>query len=289
LLQSIIINEPALQLTDERESNQSALFNSLANKDEKTILIVEDEQSIRYLLKDLLCEYYTVYEAGNGCAALDLLKNVTPDLIICDVMMPDMNGLELCKVIKTTPKTCHIPFVILSAKGTTEQKAEGYEAGADAYIPKPFRTDYLLVRVKKLINYQQRLHELFASHHYAFGLPETGINSTDKKFLEKTIQVIDEHIEVEDMDSAFLEEKLGLSRMQLYRKLKSLCNMTPAELIKNMRLEFAAGLLIKTELSVSEIFYKSGFNNQSYFYREFKKKYTLSPNGYRANFKSPVA
>jgi len=289
LLQSIIINEPALQLADVNESNKSAMFNSLANKDEKSILVVEDEQSIRYLLKDLLCEYYTVYEAENGRTALELLKNITPDLIICDVMMPDMNGLELCKIIKTTPKTCHIPFIILSAKGTTEQKSEGYEAGADAYIPKPFRTDYLLVRVRKLINYQQRLHELFASNHYVSDLSETGINPKDKKFLEKTMRAIEDHIDMEDMDSAFLEENLGISRMQLYRKLKSLCNMTPAELIKNVRLEFAAGLLVKTELSVSEIFYKSGFNNQSYFYREFKKKYSLSPNAYRANFKSPVA
>ncbi len=289
MLQSIVLNQPGLQSVDITGNNKATLLNSLTNGDKKSILIVEDEQSIRYLLKDILCEDYNVYEAENGNAALELLKHITPNLIICDIMMPDMDGLELCQIVKTTPKTCHLPFILLSARGTIEQKSEGYEAGADAYIPKPFRTEYLLIRIRKLLDYQHRLHALLAENHHTFSLPENGVNQEDKKFLEKIIQIIEENMEKEDMDSNFLEERMAMSRMHLYRKLKSLSNMTPAELIKNVRLQSAATSLVTSELSVSEIFYKSGFNNQSYFYREFKKKFTFSPNAYRANYKSPVA
>jgi YesN/AraC family two-component response regulator len=202
-------------------------------------------------------------------------------------MMPDLNGLELCNIVKTTPATCQIPFVILSARGTLEQKTEGYECGADAYIPKPFQTEHLLVRVHKLLEYREKLHSIFTEQHKAAShLEESDIKDSDKNFIEKVLNVIEENIDA-DLDSAFLEKALNLSRIQLYRKIKTLSNMTPTELVRHVRLQKSALLLKSSDLTVSEIFYRTGFNNKTYFFREFKKMYNCSPNAYRAQHRLP--
>jgi len=192
-----------------------------------------------------------------------------------------MNGLELCDKVKNAAGTCHIPFIILSARGTIDQQTEGYEAGADAYLPKPFYADHLQVRVRKLLEYRQRLHEIFKRDHPLGQLEETGMPDADKQFLQELVQVIEDRMDEEGLNAEALEKQLLLSKMQLYRKLKTLTNMTPAEFIRYIRLKQAARLLVKTQLTVAEIFYKTGFNNQSYFFREFKKMYHCSPNEYR--------
>jgi signal transduction histidine kinase/DNA-binding response OmpR family regulator/ligand-binding sensor domain-containing protein len=277
--------------TDEQtilKNNKQAVLNSVENQEKKSILIVEDEPSIRYLLKDILKDIYNVYEAENGKKALDIVRKITPNLIISDIMMPDMSGLEVCNIIKNTPETCHIPFIILSARGTIEQKNEGYEAGADAYIPKPFHSENLLLRIRKLLEYQQRLHDLFNKDQSPIKIPDVGMKDNDKEFLEQTIALIEEKMDDESLDAVYLQDKLGMSKANFYRKLKSLSNMTPSELIKSIRLQQATSLLKNSELTVSEIFYKTGFSNQSYFFREFKKKYNCSPAEYRANHKLPL-
>jgi AraC-like DNA-binding protein len=198
--------------------------------------------------------------------------------------MPDMDGLEVCNIVKNTPATCHIPFIMLSARGTDEQKMEGYEAGADAYIPKPFRSEHLLVRIRKLLEYQHRLHEMFRHDGVADKIPASGMKEEDKQFLKRTIDLITAHLDQEDLDAAFIEKQLGMSKAHFYRRLKALSGMTPGEMIKSIRLEQAAHLLQSSDLTVLEIFYQTGFNNQSHFFREFKKKYNASPNDYRARF-----
>jgi len=270
------------------ENNKKALLDSLQPVNKKIVLIVEDDPSIRFLLSDILNEYYIVYEAGNGKEAVGIMKTAIPHLIVSDVMMPDMDGLELCKIVKSTPETCHIPFVMLTARGGLEQKIEGYELGADAYLPKPFHAEHLLVRIKKLISYQERLHELFSKEQLPLKLKEEGLKDGDKVFLESLVKTIESNLDHEELDAAFLEEKMMMSKMQLYRKLKALANMTPGELIRTVRLQQAAILLRNTNLSVSEVFYQTGFNNESYFFREFKKKYNASPNEFRASQRLPV-
>lgn len=269
------------------ENNKQAVLTALDKQEKKSILIIEDEPSIRFLLKDILKDTYNIYEASNGKKALEIVRKVIPNLIVSDVMMPDMSGLEVCNIIKSTPETCHIPFVILSARGTMEQKTEGYEAGADAYIPKPFQTEHLLVRIRKLLEYQQRLHDLFNKEQSPIKIPDVGMKDGDKEFLEQIITLIEVHLDDENLDAVMLEEKLGMSKANFYRKLKALSNMTPGELIKNIRLQHAATLLENSDFSVSEIFYKTGFSNQSHFYREFKKKYNCSPAEYRAGYRLP--
>lgn len=288
LLRSITASNDDPEQLSTKENNKRALIAGLEQTEKKFILIVEDEPAIRYLLKDLLEENYIVYEAENGKQAIELMMIITPHLIISDVMMPEINGLELCNKVKNSAETCHIPFILLSARSSIEQKTEGYDAGADAYIPKPFDTMHLLVRVRKLLEYRQRLHDIFKDENPIAGLEEKNLADEDKRFLDKLVQVIEENMEDTEMDVFYLESKMSVSRMQIYRKLKTLSNMTPGEFIKHIRLHHTVHLLQTTQLSVSEIFYRSGFNNQSHFYREFKKRFQCSPSEYRAQQKIHV-
>ncbi|SDK26441.1 Signal transduction histidine kinase [Pedobacter sp. ok626] len=281
LLRAITANTDSETKLSTKENNKRSLMEELGQVEKKTILIVEDESAIRYLLKDVLEENYILYEAENGRAAIELLKFVSPNLIISDVMMPDIDGLEFCAKVKNSPDTCHIPFILLSARTAMEQKTEGYDAGADAYIPKPFDTMHLLVRVKKLLEYRERLHDIFKKDGAVISLGEKNLVDADKQFLNQLVEIIESNIEDINLDATYLESKLALSRMQLYRKLKSLSNMTPPEFIKHIRLQRTVLLLQNTQLTISEIFYRSGFNNQSYFFREFKKRYKCSPSEYR--------
>lgn len=268
------------------ENNKKALVKSFEQEDKKMILVVEDEQRIRYLIKDILQEQYIVYEAATGKEALSVIRRITPDLIISDIMMPDFDGLQLCRVIKSTPESCHIPFVILSARGTIEQQTEGYELGADAYIPKPFQTEHLLVRLQKLLEYREKLHLFFNNSKLADQLDVNDIKDSDKYFIEKVVGIIEDNL-LEELDGAFLENALNLSKIQLYRKIKTLSNMSPTELIRHVRLQKSAVLLTTSDLTVSEIFYRTGFNNKTYFFREFKRVYNCSPNAYRAKHRLP--
>src|SRR5690606_2542977 len=152
---------PATHSLDSAACNKVALLEKLTEAHKKSILVVEDEQVIRFLIREILKAYYIVYEAADGLEAISVLQQHPPDLIISDVMMPGMDGLTLCNKVKNTPATCHIPFIILSAKGTLEQRNEGYEVGADAYIAKPFHASHLLIRVKNLFEQRARLHKRF--------------------------------------------------------------------------------------------------------------------------------
>ena len=261
------------------ENNKRAIIEQLSpDNSRKNILVVEDEPGIRYLLRDILKDHYTIYEAENGKEALDLMANVIPDLIISDIMMPDMDGLTLCNKVKNAPATCQIPFIILSAKGSVEHKTEGYEVGADAYIAKPFHIAHLMVRIRKLLEYRQRMHDLFRNNE---NITTADMPDTDKEFIQHLVRIIEEKLDEPELNAAILEKELAMSKMQLYRKLKTMTNMTPGEFIKHIRLKHAAHLLTSTQFTVSEIFYRTGFNNQSYFFREFKKRYLCAPNEYR--------
>ncbi|WP_316795267.1 two-component regulator propeller domain-containing protein [Pedobacter agri] len=263
------------------ENNKVALIDDLKGFAPSSILIVEDDASLRFLIRNILKDLYVVYEAENGKSALEFLKNNTPDIIISDVMMPDMDGLELCKHIKTAPATCHIPFIMLSAKGTEESKIEGYETGADAYISKPFHVNYLQMRVRKLLDYRNRMNHLIKDRNINNQFVDVDLEQGDKEFLNALVKAVEDNLAEPDLDASKLEDVLCISKMQLYRKLKTLAGMTPSEFIKRIRLKHAAVLLQNSKLNVSEIFYLTGFNNKSYFFREFKKIYHLAPNDYR--------
>ncbi|MEO5892164.1 MAG: response regulator, partial [Ferruginibacter sp.] len=271
------------------ENNKQAIIDNLEENKRKNVLVVEDDPDIRFLLKDILKDEYIVHEACDGIKALELIEKVIPDIVICDVMMPHMNGLELCNKMKNAPATCQVPFVILSARGSEDHHMEGYEVGADAYIAKPFHTAHLKLRVRKLLEYRQKLLDLFKNEGAAELLGESDLAAGDKEFLTRLVQVIDEHLNEPELSALFLEKTFSMSKMQLYRKLKTMTGMTPGEFIKNIRLKQAAQLLATTSLNVTEIFYRTGFNNQSYFFREFRKRYNCAPNEYRERQFSPLS
>lgn len=272
-------NDDPHQISTE-EINKRAIIEEIRDEKKHSILIVEDEPGIRYLLNDILKNTYVIYEAGNGREALDLMQQVTPDCIISDVMMPDMDGLEFCNRVKNAPATCQIPFVMLTARGSIEHSIEGYESGADEYIAKPFHVKYLQVRIRKLLEYREKLNEIFSSNSQ-IDLSRSDLPDADKEFVSSLVGIIENHLDDVELNASVLEKELAMSKMQLYRKLKTMTNMTPAEFIKHIRLKHAAHMLASTQLTVSEIFYKTGFNNQSYFYREFRKRYQCAPNEYR--------
>ncbi|WEK19635.1 MAG: two-component regulator propeller domain-containing protein [Candidatus Pedobacter colombiensis] len=269
------------EMSTAEAENKNSLIDDLQQSDKPSILLVEDEPELRYLIKNVLKDQYVIYEAGTGVEAQAFLQKTLPALIISDVMMPDMNGLELCRVVKQTPAWAQIPFVILSARGSEDNKAEGYELGADAYIPKPFQINYLHVRIRKLLDYRARMQSLIKDQHITNQFMDADIADTDKKFLESLLKVIENNLNEPELNASTIEDALAISKMQLYRRLKSLAGMTPAEFIKRIRLKHAADMLIASQYTVSEIFYRTGFNNKSYFFREFKKIYHCAPNEYR--------
>ena len=202
-----------------------------------------------------------------------------PDLIISDWMMPLKNGIELCQSIKTTANTSHIPVIILTSKSSNESKLMGLETGADDYITKPFNANLLAVRVKNILENRKKLRELF-SISPKIKAREITLNSFDEHFIERVIKIVEDNISNVNLDIAFLEEELKMSNMQMYRKLKSLTNLSGNEFIKNIRLKRAVQLLESENYNIAEVAYKVGFNDPSYFTRIFKKQYGKVPSEY---------
>lgn len=254
-------------------------------KQQPTILIVEDDKEIHIFLKQLLDENYTILTASNGLEALEIMETKIPDLIISDVMMPIMDGVELCKKVKSDLLTCNIPFIMLTAKESVLHRIEGLESGANSYIPKPFYPKHLQIRIQKLLEEKENIGRHFLQDQQFTSL--TLNNTTSQKdFIREVIEVIRKSIDDENLQSALIEKTLGISTSNLYRKTKDVFNLSPGELIRIIRLKYAAELLRKDEMTVSEVCYKSGFNNRSYFYREFKKVYSTTPKNYQMDYKN---
>ncbi|MEE9363685.1 MAG: two-component regulator propeller domain-containing protein [Cellulophaga sp.] len=268
--------------SDEAHSKISTLESILSER--KTVLIVEDKKEIHTLLNELLKEKYAILSAYNGIEALEIIKTKIPDIIISDVMMPEMDGIELCTKIKGDNKTCHIPFIMLTAKTSVMHRIEGLESGANSYIPKPFHPDHLLVRIQKLIEEKELILRHFTQDTFNENLFHLPIQNEDKNLMVKVISIIRNNIDNENLQSSYLEKELGISSSQLYRKVKQISGFSLGDLIRTVRLKHAAELLRKSTLTVSQVCYQSGFNNRSYFYREFKKMYHTTPKNYQLQF-----
>ena len=281
-LKNILEENP---IKSDETPNKIASLEELAD-DRKVILIVEDEKDIHTLLNELLSEKYKLIIAYNGLEAIKIIEDIIPDIIISDVMMPFMDGVELCKKVKTNLKTCHVPFIMLTAKDSVVHRIEGIESGANSYIPKPFYPDHLLIRIQKLLEEKELISRYFKQDTLVENLSDLPINNDEKDFIKKVIELIRTNIDNENLQSLFIEKELGISNSQLYRKTKQLFSLSPGDLIRTIRLKYAAELLRKNKLTVSEVCYQSGFNNRSYFYREFKKLYDLTPKNYQLKYKA---
>lgn len=259
---------------------------TLINKHTKeiSILIVEDEKDIRHLLKDILSPFYNVVEAIDGKQAMEIIMENHPDIIISDIMMPNIDGIEMIKKLKNNEKLKHIPIISISAKTSTEDKLEAYEYGADLYITKPFHPKYILVAVRNLIKKQELLKDYYRSSASAITVMDgLEIHKDDEKTINEIIKFVHDNMEDEALSPADIADFMHISKATLYRYIREMINSTPSEFIRKIRLEHAAKLLLTTKLTASEVMYKCGFSNKSYFYREFKKIYNSTPVGYREN------
>lgn len=248
---------------------------------QKTVLVVEDNDDFRsFLVSELRRHYATVIEANDGVSGALMAEEQEPDIVVSDVMMPRMSGTDLCRRIKENIATSHIPVVLLTAWSTAEGEAEGYKAGADAYIAKPFDMDVLLVRIANLLERQQKRRDDF-SHSPSLDAKALTDSTADSELLQKIIGLIEQHIDDTDYTIDTLARDVLMSRMSFYRKMKALTGETPADFIRTVRLKQAAKLLREGRMNVSEVCYATGFNSPQNFSRHFREMFGVLPSQYR--------
>ncbi|SDK98468.1 Signal transduction histidine kinase [Catalinimonas alkaloidigena] len=265
---------------------EDAFPTPLTTDDEQVplLLIVEDNTEVRRYIRESFDTLYRVEEAVHGQEGLNKAIQLVPDLIISDLMMPRMDGIELCRRLKTDERTSHIPVVLLTARASVESRLDGLETGADDYITKPFHPQELRVRVRNLVESRRKLRERFGKEvvkrEVKLEPSEIAVTSSDERFLQNAIGVVEKHMGNPDFAVDTFEQEMALSKMQLYRKLKALTNQSPNEFIRTLRLKRAATLLGAQSGTVSEIAYEVGFNNLSYFSKCFKELFDVTPSEY---------
>ena len=251
----------------------------IADIERSLVLIVEDNEDIQNYLFDSLINNYELKLANNGEEGVNLALKYMPDLIITDVMMPIMDGIELCKIVKTNVQISHIPVIMLTAKTSAQHTIEGLEMGADRYIPKPFNIEVLQAHIKNLINNRKLLRDKFKSGK-EYDPSQLNINITDKTFFDKLSHIITENIAESAFNVEMLSNKMGMSRRNLQLKLKSVTGMSPLEFIRSVKLNHAAKMLKETELNITEIAYQAGFSSAEHFRKSFKEKFGVAPSKY---------
>lgn len=278
-----VVEEPSADLVQEPRITQQTVVEELEDmeteeqipdENKECILIIDDNADVRDYVKSLLKEEYTVIEAPDGRAGLKKAMKYVPDAIICDVMMPVMDGLECCRKLKTELQTSHIPVMLLTACSLDEQRIQGFECGADSYISKPFNSKLLLVRLRNLMDNHKRLKQFFGDKTT---LSKEPVSDVDKGFVDRFRELIEENLADSELSVEDLGSKMGLSRVQLYRKIKALTNYSPNELVRIARLKKAASLLASSEKTISEITYEVGFTSPSYFIKCYKDYFGESP------------
>ena len=282
----LIVSNETKPLSDLHENEQL----SENEKPEHTkvaplILVVEDNDELRHFLKKSLKKKYRVAEAENGLVGWNKVEHLMPDFIIADLLMPEMDGLELTKMIKSDSRTSHIPVILLTAVTDLESKVAGMKAGADDYITKPFSSEFLQARIENLMMQRLQLQHYYRSQYISIKpnltLPPLEMKSQEEQFMQNLIKLMNENMENFDLNIEHLASELNMSRTVFFNKLKSLTGFSPVEFVREIRLERAAEYIRKSELSVSEISYKVGIEDPRYFSRCFKQKFGTTPSEYR--------
>lgn len=244
------------------------------------ILLVEDNKELLLLMKNSLSGRYHIFTSGNGKKALSIIKEQDIQIIVSDIMMPEMNGLELCKTVKENLETSHISVIILTAKNSMEDRINCYNAGADGYIAKPFNMKLLEARINNLVQKQKSKQKDFKSD-VDLNLSTLEYQSIDEQFLTTAIEIIQNHIDKPDFDISILAQSLNVSKSSLYRKIKSMTGLSPLEFVRNIRLKQACRLLKDKSVSISEVAYASGFSDPKYFAQCFKTEFNLTPSEFQ--------
>ena len=274
-----MVNESDLQYIDDGERKSGKVQQLVSeNTNRPTILVIDDNNDIRQYEHTLLQDDYIVLEAVDGKEGLEIARKEVPDLVICDVMMPVMDGLEFTEQLKTGTATSHIPVIMLTAKNLEEHRAEGYEHGADSYITKPFHSKVLLARIENLLKQRKLLKKLFQGSQVAEQeIAESHLEDRDKQFLKQLHAIIQQNLSDSEFSVEDIGKQIGLSRVQLYRKVKAMTGSSVVDLLRKARLAKAKRLLETRSMSVSEVAYDVGFSAPSYFTKCFKEEYGILP------------
>lgn len=256
------------------------------NNSKNVVLVVDDNREITDYIYDSLIDAYQVITASNGKEGFEVACDKVPDMVISDVMMPVMGGIEMCKMLKEDVRTCHIPIILLTAKGSLQDKSEGYDAGADSYLTKPFSGSLLKSRLKNLVDTRKTLTDsytkIFNDKKQFF---KDSTNQLDRDFLDKLTKVIEKNLEDEEMNISQIASEMNMSHSTLYRKIKALTELTANEYIRKVRMKVAEELLISNKYTISEIMYQIGINSKSYFRQCFKDEFGISTSEYLKNLK----
>ncbi|HEY5508462.1 MAG TPA: response regulator, partial [Paludibacter sp.] len=247
------------------------------------MLVVDDNEDFRDYISALFTETYRILKAEDGEVAHKIILEKMPDIIICDVMMPKMDGLELCRLLKKDIRVSHIPIILLTAKAGEENKYRGLEAGAEDYIAKPFNMEMLSLKVTRIIERQKKTREQF-KRKVDITTEDVEITSMDEKFVKKAVGLVESNIASSEFLVEDLCREMGMSRVYFYKKILALTDKTPSEFIRFIRLKHAADLLEKSQMFVNEVAYQVGFNDPKYFRKYFKDEYGVSPNEYKKKF-----
>jgi len=250
------------------------------NRDNRPILlIVEDNRDVREFVKDNLDDEYYVLKADNGEKGVEIALKHIPDIIVTDIMMPVMDGYELCTRLKQNLKTSHIPIIMLTARASEEHQLEGINTGADSYMPKPFEIKMLKAQIKNLLENRKKIRKKY-SNDFILEPSDVDYNSMDEEFLKKTIELIELNISDPDLSIEKLSADLNMSRSQMYRKVKALTDLSPVEFVRTIKIKRAAQLIRKRSHNISEIAYMVGFSDINYFRRCFKQIFGMTPSKY---------
>ena len=274
-----VVDESVLQYIDDGDRSRGKVQQLVnENTNRPTVLVIDDNTDIRQYERTLLQDEYIVLEAADGKEGLSVATKEVPDLVICDVMMPVMDGLEFTEQLKTNTATSHIPVIMLTAKNLEEHRAEGYEHGADSYITKPFNSKVLLARIENLLRQRQLLKHLYqGSQEAEKEISESHLEDRDKQFLKQLQTIIQQNLSDSEFGVEDMGQQIGLSRVQLYRKVKAMTGSSVVDLLRKARLAKAKRLLETRSMSVSEVAYEVGFSAPSYFTKCFKEEYGMLP------------
>lgn len=274
-----VVDESVLQYIDDGDRSRGKVQQLVSeNTNRPTVLVIDDNTDIRQYERTLLQDEYIVLEAADGKEGLSVAMKEVPDLVICDVMMPVMDGLEFTEQLKTNTATSHIPVIMLTAKNLEEHRAEGYEHGADSYITKPFHSKVLLARIENLLRQRQLLKNLYqVTKEAEKEISEAHLEDRDKQFLKQLQAIIQKNLSDSEFGVEDMGQQIGLSRVQLYRKVKAMTGSSVVDLLRKARLAKARRLLETRSMSVSEVAYEVGFSAPSYFTKCFKEEYGMLP------------
>lgn len=294
-----IVNLPLLQVTDSNTNNSLPAINIKKdyantlelpkytfNELKPTILIIDDEIEMLWFISEIFTADFNVISINKPSETQQVLNDIHPNIIICDIMMPKVNGLALTKEIKSNPKTAHIPMILVSAKYQVEEQIEGITAGAEMYITKPFNVDYLKASVKQLITKKETLKDYFSSPMSAFDLANGKLTHKEhRKFIQKILDIISNNVTNKELSSKLIANELNMSTRHLYRKLSDIGTNSIADMIREYRLHIAKDLLLNTTMTIDQIIYKSGYANRGPFFKAFAEKYGCTPKEFRDKMK----